>query len=362
MRLDYQDTEQGGWSVHSYGWVRSDLADSAYFEQHPQGELLYGYLAYSKPYSALYLALGRKQIFAGVTNETVDGVQFDTAFDSALSATLFGGLTVPSDDAGADPTYGGRLAFHPKPAYELAVSYRNIDLESGSDRKVGMDLAVNWSHWLTVHGLSGYNPDSEDWHEHNYAAALRHKDFSLEPVYQYFSYNDYFGNRAEENNLFHFLKETDEQVTITGADIQYQGAPRLRLAGRYRRYTYELRGETADYHAALVTVDLAGGCQLGGETGRMAGETDDTIYTLYRVYFYCPDPFKWRHSAFISGDGMFQDYNAPVFGKDNAVNFSLSTGMRFFHDALEVKLTGTYSEDPYFDENLEGLLTLQVKH
>jgi hypothetical protein len=362
LQLDYRDTEQGGWSAHGYGWVRSDLTDSAWFEERSDGELLYGYLSYSKPYSALHLALGRKQIFAGVTNETVDGAQLDVGLVSMLTATLFGGVTAASDENSSDTTYGGRLAFHPKPSYELAVSYRNIDVESGSDQRVGIDLALNWLEWLTLQGLSGFNPDSEDWHEHNYSAVLRYKDFSLEPIYQYFSYQDYFGNRSEENNLFRFLSKTDEQVAIAGADIQYQGAPALGLAGRYRQYTYTLRQETADYYAALVSVDLPGGSQLGGETGRMAGETADNVYTLYRVYFYWLNPFKLRRSAFISGDAILQDYDAPLFGRDNATNYSLSTGVRFFRDVLEVKLTGAYSQDPYFDDNLEGLLTIQINN
>jgi hypothetical protein len=362
MQLDYEEPEQGGWSVHGYGWIRADLADSAYFEEHSDGELLYGYLAYAKPYSAFQLALGRKQIFAGVTNATVDGLQLDMGLDGVLTAMLFGGVTDVSDDAGSDTTYGGRLAFHPRPAYELALSYRTIDVESGSDEKVGIDLSMNWSDWLTFHGLSGFNTESKDWHEHNYSAALRYNNFSFEPAYQYFSYRDYFGNGAEASHLFQFLEQSDEQVTIAGADIQYEGSAALRLAGRYRQYTYTLRQETADYYAALASVDLPGSSQLGGETGRMAGETDANIYTLYRVYFYWFNPFKWKRSAFISGDAIFQAYDAPVFGRDNATNYSLSTGARFFRDVLEVKLTGAYSQDPYFDENLEALLTIQINN
>jgi hypothetical protein len=362
LQLDYQEPEQGGWSVHGYGWVRADLADSTYFEEHSDGELLYGYLAYAKPYSAFHLSLGRKQIFAGVTNATVDGMQLDIGLNGALTAMLFGGVTTASDDDGSDPAYGGRLAFHPKPAYELGLSYRTIDADSGSDEKVGVDLSMNWSDRLTFHGLSGFNMESKDWHEHNYSASLRYNNFSMEPTYQYFSYRDYFGNGAETNHVFHFLEQSDEQVTITGADIQYEGSAALRLAGRYRRYSYTLRQETADYYGALAGMDLPGSSQLGGEIGRMDGETDTNIYTLYRLYFYWFNPFKRQRPAFISGDVIFQDYDAPVFGRDNATNYSLSTGMRFFQDVLEVKLTGAYSRDPYFDENFEGLLTLQINN
>jgi hypothetical protein len=362
MRMDYQDTEKGGLSVHAYGWVRSDLADSAYFEDATDGELLYGYLAYSKPYSDLHLTLGRRQIFAGVTNDTVDGVQFDAGLGGMLTATMFGGVTTASDETSADTTYGGRIAFHPKPAYELAVSYQNTDLEADPDQRAGVDLSINVSDWLTVQGLSGFNLESEGWHEHNYSAAFRFMDISLEPVYQYFSYKDYFGNNAPENSLYNFLQDSDEQVTIAGADLHYQGRFPFRLTGRYNLYSYKIRQEEAAYYAVLVGVDLPRGVQFGGEAGRMNGETDDNIYTLYRAYFYWIDPLKLGSSAFVSGDALFQFYDAPVFDRDDATNYSLSAGIRFFNDALEVKLTGAYSEDPYFDENLEGIVTFQINY
>jgi hypothetical protein len=362
MQMDYADAEQGGLSVHAYGWVRPDLADSAYFEETSDGELLYGYLEFSKPYSDLQLALGRKQIFAGVTNATVDGLQFAAGLGGVLTATAFGGVTAASDEASADTTYGGRVALHPKPAYELALSYQNTELPSDPDQRAGVDLAVNWSDWLTLQGLSSFNLSSTDWREHNYSVALRYQGITLEPVYQYFSYQDYFGDSTEQGSLFHFLQNSEEQVTIVGADLQYQGALALRLTGRYQQYSYTIRQEAAAYYAVLFDVDLPGGSQLGGEAGRMDGETDDNIYTLYRAYFYWLDPFKLWRSAFISGDALFQEYDAPVFGRDNATNYSLSGGIRFFHDALEVKLTGAYSQDPYFDENLEGILTFQINY
>ncbi len=362
MQLDYGDPEEGGWSAHAYGWVRSDLADSAYFEETSDGELLYGYLAYGKPYGDLHLALGRKHIFAGVTNETLDGLQLSAGFGDMLTATLFSGATAASDETSADTTYGGRFAFHPQPAYEVALSYQNTDLEGDTDQRAGIDLSINWSDWLTLQGLSSYNLKSEDWREHNYTAAMRYRDFIFEPTYHFFSYEDYFGTGDEENNLFYFLKDTKEQVTIVGGDLEYQADAPVRLGGRYNRYTYDLRQEDAAYYAALISVDLPGGSQLGGEAGRMDGETADNIYTLYRVYFYWANPFRLGSTVFLSGDAVFQDYDAPVFGKDSATHYSLSGGMHFFDDILEVKLTALYSQDPYFDENVEGVLTFLIHY
>jgi hypothetical protein len=362
LQLDYGDAEEAGWSFHMYGWGRTDLADSAYFEDTTDGELLHGYLEYSRPYSALHLKLGRQHIFAGVTDQSVDGLQAAAGLGEILTATLFGGITSASDESSSDTTYGGRLALHPKPRYELGLSYMNTDLEGDPDHRAGLDLSFNWSDWLTLQGLSSFNLETEDWREHRYSALLRFKDAVLEPSYHAFSYQDYFGTGREETNLFHFLANTEEQVTIFGADLQLQGSGPMRLGARYNQYGYDLRQESAAYYAALLSMGLSGGSRLGVEAGRMDGETADNTYTLYRAYFFWVAPFSRSAPAFISGDGIYQAYDTPVFDEDSAVNFSLSAGFRLIDDRLALKLTGLYSQDPYFEENVEGLVTLQYQY
>lgn len=362
LQLDFGDAEEGGWSFHMYGWGRTDLADSAYFEDTSDGELLYGYLEYHRPYSALGLKLGRQHIFAGVTDQSVDGLQAAAGLGEIITATLFGGITSGSDASSADTTYGGRLALHPKPRYELGLSYQNTDMEDDPDNRAGLDLSVNWSDWLSLQGLSSFNLETEDWREHSYSALLRLKDALLEPSYHTFNYQDYFGTGKEENNLFHFLAESEEQITIFGADLQWQGSGPVRLGGRYNQYSYDLRQESAGYYAALLSMDLPGGSQLGIEAGRMDGETADNIYTLYRACFYWVDPFGLSAPAFLSGDGIYQAYDAPVFGEDSAINISLSAGFHLIDDKLAIKLTGLYSQDPYFEENVEGLVTLHYQY
>lgn len=362
LQLDYGDAEEGGWSAHAYGWGRYDLADSAYFEDTADGNILYGYLEYRKPYSDFFVNLGRQHILSGAINDSVDGLQLGAGFREVLSAQVFGGVTARTEETSTDITYGGRLAFHPQPPYILGFSYQYTDLEEDAEQKAAVDVSFNWSHWLTFQGLSSYNLESEGWREHSYAAVLRYSDFSIEPIYQFFSYRDYFGSGEEENNLFNFLKDSDEELTIVGGDIQWQGMAPVRVAARYNHYTYHLRQEDAGYYAGLLSVDTPGGSQIGAEAGRMDGETADNAYSLYRAYFFWNAPFDLRESTFISGDGMYQDYDAPVFDRDNATNYSLSAGMRFFDDALEVKLTGYYSQDPYFDEDIEGVFTLNYQY
>jgi hypothetical protein len=362
LQLDFGDAEEAGWSFHMYGWGRTDLADSDFFKDTSDGELLYGYVEYSRPYSALHMKLGRQHIFAGVIDQSVDGLQAAAGLGGIITATLFGGITSGSDESSADTTFGGRLALHPQPRHEFGLSYQKTELEGDPDNRAGLDLSFNWSDWLTLQGLSSFNLETEDWREHSYCAVLRLKDAVLEPSYHTFSYQDYFGTGEQESNLFHFLTENEEQISIFGADLQWQGSGPLRLGGRYNHYTYDVRQEAADYYAALLSLDLSGGSQLGIEAGRMDGDTADNIYTLYRTYFYWVNPFRLNASAFLSGDGIYQAYDTPVFGEDGAFNLSLSTGFHLVNDSLELKLTGLFSHDPYFEENVEGLITLQYKY
>ncbi len=60
LGLEYGDPEAGGLSVHMYGWGRKDLSGSDYYPDDPEGELLYGYLQYAKPYSSFRHCLGRQ--------------------------------------------------------------------------------------------------------------------------------------------------------------------------------------------------------------------------------------------------------------------------------------------------------------
>lgn len=358
LQMDYGNTEQGGWSAHAYGWGRYDMADSAYYEKSADGELLYGYLEYSKPYSELRLNLGRQHIFAGVTNQSVDGLRLATGLGKSVTAMAFGGVTATSSESSSDLTYGARLALHPQLFYELGLSFQQTDVEGDPDEKAGVDFHFNWSEWLTVQGLSSYNIDTQDWREHSYGAALRYKAAVLEPGFQMFNYKDYFGTGNERNNLFHFLKDSQEQITIWGADLEWMGAAPVRIGARGKQYAYAVRHDSANYFGGLLSFDFRGGSQVGAEVGRMTGQSADNTYMLYRAYFYWSNPLRLSRSFYFSGDGIWQNYDVPVYGKDSAKNYSMSMGKRFWEDRLELKLTGLYSQDPYLKDDVQGICSV----
>jgi len=59
---------------------------------------------------------------------------------------------------------------------------------------------------------------------------------------------------------------------------------------------------------------------------------------------------------------MLVAYDEQIYGQDYSLWLSLGGGFRFFEDALEVKLSGDWSNDPYFDSDLRGMLKIQYKY
>jgi hypothetical protein len=366
LGIDYGDPEAGGLSVHLYGWGRKDMTSSTYFEDDPDGDLVYGYLQYAKPFSRLRINMGRQHIFSGVTNESVDGLQVETGLGPYFSASLYGGLPTAdgADDGGSgDSIYGGRLAHRLGSSYEIGLSYQNVTTNGALDAsKAGADLVIQVGAWLTLNGLSSYNLESGDWREHNYSARLQLDHWALEPSYQYFQYQDYFNTNNENNTIFAFLKESDETLAMAGADLLWQGAGAVEMGVRGRSYTYNVRQESAQYVAGLLNIHFTGGSQIGAEVGKMDGQTPENIYGLYRGYFYWQNPFKLAASGFVSGDALYVAYDAPVYGQDSSVHYTLGAGRTFLNNRIETKLSVIYSQDPYFESDFGGVMTFQIDY
>lgn len=366
LSVDYGDAEQGGLSFHLYGWGRKELAGSDFFDDDTEAELMYGYIRYKKPYSLFDASLGRQHIFAGVANQSLDGLHLSGGLGPYLSVSIFGGLPVDYQDhdgGSADATYGTRVAHHFEDHYEIGLSYQKTEADGElSEEKAGADLILHLGSWLTLNGLSSYNLDSENWREHRYDAQFLASHLAIEPSFQYFSYQDYFGKGNSQNNIFHFLQNEEEILAISGTDIVWQGLGPVDIGVRGRHYDYDKRQESALYMAGLLTINTSRGSQIGVEIGRMDGETPDNIYDLYRGYFYWQQPLRIKSRGFISGDALYIAYDAPVYGADNSVQYTVSAGCHFFNNRMETKLSGIFSQDPYFDDDVGGVVTLHIHY
>jgi hypothetical protein len=55
---------------------------------------------------------------------------------------------------------------------------------------------------------------------------------------------------------------------------------------------------------------------------------------------------------------VYVGYDQDINNEDMAFFASLGAGKRFLEDALLVKLSGDWGTNPYFDDDLRGLLTI----
>jgi hypothetical protein len=366
LSIDYDGAEQGGLSFHLYGWERKDSADSDLLMAGPEGELYYGHFGYQKPDNQFDVSVGHRYFFAGGANQSVDGLRLTAGIGPDRATNIFRSLSVDYQDqhgGRTDPTYGTRLAHHIAEQYEIGLFYQKTDADGDlSEEKAGADFLLHLGPWLTLTGLSSYNIDSEDWREHRYDARFLVSHLMIEPSFQYVSYQDYFGKGNPQSNIFHFLQNEEEILAISGTDIVWQGLGGVDIGVRGRHYDYDIRQESALYMAGLLTVNTSSGSQIGIEIGRMDGETADNLYDLYRGYFYWQQPLRIKTQGFISGDALYVAYDAPVYGEDKSIQYSLSAGRRFFDNRMETKLSGIFSQDPYFNSDVGGSVTLHIHY
>jgi hypothetical protein len=362
LGVDYEDPEEGGLSVHLYGWGRKDLTTSDYFEEDGDGELLYGYLEYDRPYGSFSARLGRQRINAGITDETVDGLDLAYNLGRYLTLSAFGGLPAAyyeDNGSGGDHIYGGRLAHHLGAAYQIGLAYQKIvDDRQAIAETAGVDLTADLSRYISVSGLSAYNVDTRRWREHRYEGDLRLGVLRLGPRYHQFNFEDYFSDGPEAGSLFRFLGEADETLTLYGGDAEVALGARLVLGAKATQYHYDLREEDALYTAGLITFGRHSAFEMGVEAGQMRGDSDDNRYRLYRGYLYWEVGEAVLREVFVSADAQLVDYENEIYGESQAQFYQLGIGGHLLPDLLTLKISVSYAQDPYYDEDVSAFLTL----
>jgi len=366
LRVDYGDPEDEGFSLHLHGWGRADLGDGGFFEEDIDGELLYGYVEYAKPSYGLNLKLGRQHVFEGVANENVDGLRVAGAITPYFLYSAYGGFPVAFDSENGrngDNLWGGRMAHRLGATYEVGLSYKKIGNNNSSvEETIGFDLSVGLWQNFNFYGFSAKNLDTGDWAEHSYEVRFNIKDIYFRPLYQHYRFEDFFIDDHVSSNIFSFLKDTDETLSVLGGDVFWRGVRNADLGATVKHYDYDLRQETAFYYSGQLTVSFGGPTQVGAELGRMDGDTDETRYLLTRAYFYLDSPVNLLQGGFLTGDVVYVYYDKDVFSKDHSLFFSLGAGVRLFSDAWKVKISGDYSDDPFFDKDVRGMLVIIYRY
>jgi hypothetical protein len=361
LQLDAGALDDYGLAFHFYGWGRADLADSHYFDDSTDGKLLYGYLEYRRPVNRFSVRLGRQYIFEGVANEAVDGLRVSSDLGDYFSLSLYGGLPVALDATqgrSGDSIYGGRLSHHYGTRYEVGLSYKAIANDSDTAEKmIGVDVSAFLPANMSFYGYSAYNSETNGWAEHNYGLRIPLGSVTLKPYFQHFAYQDFFGTGANAIGPFRVLANTDETLTAYGLDALWQVDSAWTLGGKAKLYDYKQK-DTAETFSVQLTWQ-GDKTQFGGEIGRtFADNTAGNDYTLGRLFGYCAAMAGRSWVDFVDADALLAYYDESIYGKDSSLFVSLGTGKHFLDKALTVKISGDYSRDPYFDNDLRGMLTL----
>jgi len=365
-RIDYGNDEKGSVAFHGYGWMRKGITGDDYYLRDPDGDLLYGYLSYAHPSTLFKVNLGRQHIFAGVANATVDGLKIDLGLGSAVSLSAYGGSTVGLKDSNDLSTrgiiYGVRTDVSITSAAELGLSYKAIQGDDENrEQTAGADF--HWSPflYLSLDGHSSYNVRIKGWREHNYRVQFDFESISIQPFYRHFQYKDYFGSSKNQNNLFRFLFNSEEALTNWGTDITWSQSQMMDITLRGSRYDYKLRKPGANFLSGSLNLNLTPDVSMGTELGRMDGKTPQDTYTLYRGYCIWSAKTWLGSSGQISADLLYQSFDFPVYRKDSAIFASLSAGRDLIEGKLRINTSINYSKDPYFDNDVSGIVTILVK-
>ncbi len=365
MRFDGGNREEPGLTFHLYGWARLDLADSQYFEDTTDSELFYGYLEYSHELASFNARLGRQYVFEGVANEVVDGLRLSSDLGKYFSGSFYAGLpaALASDNSrDGDSIYGWRLVNHLPGYYDIGVSYKNLTSDSDdSEEMAGVDMSLYLPFNITLSGSSSLNLLNASWAEHSYELSIPAGPLLIRPYVQKFSYEDYFGTGTNSANPFRFLANSNEELLVLGTDLTLPVGERWTLVGKGKNYDYETLEDGSQYFSLQATWTGEERGQCGGELGVMSSDTAQNDYVLFRLFTYWDRLSETLPVSFLSGDLVYVSYDQSIYGQDSSFFASIGAGKSLMENSLKLKLSADFSSDPYFDQDLRGMLTASYR-
>lgn len=362
LGMDVSDLPLEGLSFHAYGWGRHDLSTSGFYEDDSDGELLYAYVDYTTQDSPVSARLGRQYIFSGVTSEAVDGLWLKTDLNRYLSISGYAGQPVglsSTDSRSGDSIYGGRATVHGS-EYEAGLSYKIMENDGLTiEDQLGFDLSIALPMNIDFYGRSIQNLETEEWAEHTYELNITSGSLRVRPFFEYYSFPDYFDTGAVAINPFSILAQSDEEITTIGADLSWKQSESLDIGTKLKTYSYD-QNQSSNFMSVFCTwhSDEAELTQVGAEVGYMMGDAAANDYLLLRIYTYMDELGDRLWLDFVSADLVYAMYDQSIYGKDTSLVASAGVGKSFMDDQLTIRLSGDFSQDPYFDDDVRGLLRI----
>ncbi len=355
LQFEFGKPEGDGLSFHFNGWGRSELGDSDFYRKDSDGELLNAFLEYVNPLAKFQTRLGRQKIVMGVTTDSVDGLWLSLTPIPWAGFSAYGGLPVAlqsDEDRDKDTTWGTRVFHRLAAYYEIGLSYKKITGDIGEDdERLAIDLFLSLPSSASLSGFSSKNLVTESWGEHSYEITFYLNNLYLKPYYQRISYKDFFNSGSISARPFRFLSDTGEILSLYGGEITWQFSNRFDIGARYNYYDYDIRRENANYFSGLLNGSV-GKTLFGVEVGVMEGDSAENSYILTRAFFYWNSPIELLKKGMVTGDIVYVTYDEEISNKKSSLFASLGLGRRFLEDRLELRLSGDYSSDPFFDSDL----------
>jgi hypothetical protein len=364
LQVDMGSLTEEGLSFHLYGWGRNDFADNDFYSDNTAGELLYGYLEYTKSQNNINARLGRQYIFEGVANDAVNGLRFSSDLGDFVNVSVYGGTPVGLDStngSSSDSIYGGRIALHRGMHGEIGLSYKKSENDGDKATEMaGIDASAYLPWGIAFYGKSVRNMETDGWAEHAYELDFGYEAFRFRPYFSMFKYEDYFDTGANAVNPFRNLITSGEEINLYGFDVTWLQSASWTFGAKYKYYDYDIADANSSY-SVLATWHGEGLTEVGGELGYVDGDRSEDTYTLARVYGYRGGLSDVIWVDFATADVVYASYDEDIYNQDYSFFSSLGTGKNFMDGALTVKLSGDYSVDPYFDDDLRGMLSLTYK-
>ena len=156
-------------------------------------------------------------------------------------------------------------------------------------------------------------------------------------------------NRGSLPSAFPLLAAGEELQLLSG-ELAWAFRPGFAAAAFYRSYGYDVAEDGDAYGARLSwSGDSAG---AGLYYTRMDGGSDELQYSEYRGYIK-----KHFGNVDVTFDALDVAYDKRVNGVKDAYALVLALGYNV-NDRLRISADGEYGENPFFDEEIKGMLKL----
>jgi hypothetical protein len=360
LRLSAVSAEKDGSATALYfgGWARVDMGDKSASDIYVNADLQYGYLSYQGAKNNLIINAGRQFVTEGVAAQKLDGVYVRSDFAAGFAAATYIGSVVATEPnfKADDLVFGGRVTQSNNKHYTLGVSALKSYAEGNRYREEeGFDLWLHPIKQVDLTGRSSYNSMTSGWMEHAYAVSYTPIDsLRLSADISNINYRDYFYKVTTSALVFNPLVngiDPNEKLLAIGGSASYAIDKNFTIIGDYRNFNYDI-AKSADYFGGKLTYSLPESYSAGVSIHRMEGNIDRLRFYEYRIF-----ASKKLGKAALTLDVINLNYDQRMNNVKNALTIVAASSYDMSQN-LKIGADVEYSKNPYFDNEVKGLVKL----